>query len=83
MVLCICDHSQYYQSSNSGVGCLILWRDGGGCHGDCISPILIIGRCKGDLSSLFGSLARILLKLVTIWRIKGRQLYSCGSCQFF
>jgi hypothetical protein len=36
----------------------------GGCHGDWVSPILIIGRCKGDISSSFGGLARILLQLL-------------------
>jgi hypothetical protein len=66
-VLCW-DHRKCYQRSNWGVECPIFWVDSGGCHGDCISAILLIGSCKDVLSSSFRGLARIL-QFVTIWTI--------------
>lgn len=35
--------------------CLIFWPSNFGCHEDCLFPILVVGRCRDDLSSIISN----------------------------
>jgi hypothetical protein len=65
------------------VGCSVSQTNSIWCHGNSLSPILVIGRCKQDFSKTFGGVEKVLWQSKCMWSCNRWQITMNGPYHSF